>query len=145
MRKDGMMYRKLWKRAASAIMSAVVIAGMAAGKSGTAAVFAQEETLAKTAQVSLGPSHNMVLTEGGALYCWGSNTYGAVGDGSGESQKKPVKILENVASIAAGTDYSAAVTRDGTLYCWGINNYGQLGDGTTERSEEHTSELQSQR
>lgn len=127
-----MMYRKLWKRAAAAIMSAVMIAGMAAGKSGTATVFAQEETPAKTAQVSLGPSHNMVLTEGGALYCWGSNTYGAVGDGSGESQKKPVKILENVASIAAGTDYSAAVTRDGTLYCWGINNYGQLGDGTTE-------------
>ncbi len=77
----------------------------------------------------------MAVTKNGDLYCWGSNVNGQLGDGTGDDQEKPVKVLSNVASVSAGYSHSAAVTKSGELYCWGANDSGQLGDGTGDDQE----------
>lgn len=66
-------------------------------------------------------------------YCWGENSTGALGDGSGVSQATPVAVSglpSGVFAIAAGTG-SCALTGDGIVYCWGANTFGDVGDGTT--------------
>ncbi|MFH2010919.1 MAG: hypothetical protein ABI333_30245 [bacterium] len=70
----------------------------------------------------------------GTAWCWGSNTYGQIGDGTTIDRKSPVAVegLDNVRSIRYVGHYSCATTADGSVWCWGRNEYGQIGDGTTE-------------
>lgn len=79
------------------------------------------------------------------LWCWGDNSYGQIGDGSGIEQDAPIQItdviIDNVGSTASrplgwgavdvAEDHACAVRTTGSqYYCWGDNSYGQLGDGT---------------
>jgi len=76
----------------------------------------------------------------GDLYCWGSNEYGQVGNGTTKEQLTPVKILSNVESVHywedswgdSWEDSISAITENGDLYCWGCNDSGQVGNGTTK-------------
>lgn len=67
------------------------------------------------------------------LWCWGANSHGQVGDGSGAPDiPEPTQVPipgGNVASVATGGEHACALTIDGRLYCWGMNEYGQVGDG----------------
>lgn len=75
------------------------------------------------------------ITSDGGLYCWGSNYYGMVGNGSDEDQRIPVKVLENV-TFASCPDFTMrAITKDGDLYCWGYNYDSQVGNGSTDSSQ----------
>jgi alpha-tubulin suppressor-like RCC1 family protein len=85
------------------------------------------------AQVSAGTNVTCAVKNDGALYCWGSNIYGRLGLGQGETQHELpqlVTALPNVARVAVGEAHVCALTKAGALYCWGSNNVGQLGDGT---------------
>lgn len=67
------------------------------------------------------------------LYCWGSNSWGLLGDGQTISSKNsPSKVaLSNVKQVSVGNGHACAVVGDSRqLFCWGKNNRGQLGDGT---------------
>jgi len=59
---------------------------------------------------------------GGELFCWGSNTYGQVGDGSTENRKNPVRIGtdSNWNKLSLGINYSCAQADD-NIFCWGTN------------------------
>jgi alpha-tubulin suppressor-like RCC1 family protein len=74
------------------------------------------------------------VTSGGALYCWGANGSGQVGDGTLVDRPAPVRIRPDLtfASVSVGAEHACAVTTSGVIYCWGNNPYGQLGDGTTQ-------------
>lgn len=74
--------------------------------------------------------HSGALNSNGDLYCWGSNSWGEIGNDTKEMQLTPAKILNSVASISMGGTHSSAVTINGDLYCWGDNQYGQVGNGT---------------
>jgi alpha-tubulin suppressor-like RCC1 family protein len=66
----------------------------------------------------------------GALYCWGLDSSGQLGDGGTTAQNAPQKIgAATWTAVAVGRATGCAVQTGGTLWCWGINDYGQLGLG----------------
>jgi alpha-tubulin suppressor-like RCC1 family protein len=92
-------------------------------------------------QISTGDNHTCGLTSRGAAYCWGSNFYGQLGDGttnhSGVNGPQPVIGGLRFASISAGDVHTCGLTSRGAAYCWGYNSSGELGDGTTTNSDEN--------
>ncbi len=108
--------------------------------------------------VRVGSYHSCALSvtntaagdKGGAVYCWGQDTYGQVGDGSYASpstttvpnkpnQQTPVKVSTdtthltgtNVIALGGGVNRACAITDTQYVYCWGVNVDGQVGDGTS--------------
>ncbi len=77
------------------------------------------------------------LTTAGALYAWGSNTKGQIGDGTIVDKSSPVAVLGGLTfkKIIPYKESILALTADGTAYAWGNNANGQLGVGdVTARS-----------
>lgn len=93
----------------------------------------QVSTLGNEAvDVALGGGHSCARTQDGALWCWGDNDSGQLGDGTAIDRLSPVQVSAPVNSVAAlGRAHTCARTQGGALWCWGHNEYGQLGDGTT--------------
>jgi alpha-tubulin suppressor-like RCC1 family protein len=82
--------------------------------------------------ISAGASFTCALLVDGAATCWGSNTFGELGDGSTQSRNtpKPVRKLEaGASSISAGYGHVCVVSLKGAVLCWGGNPHGELGDG----------------
>lgn len=79
---------------------------------------------------SAGGAHTCAL-KGGAVLCWGWNTFGELGDGTRNNTNAPVAVsgLSGVSDVSATYDHTCAV-RDGGVWCWGDNTYGQLGNGS---------------
>ncbi|MFA6032530.1 MAG: hypothetical protein WC889_06495 [Myxococcota bacterium] len=78
--------------------------------------------------------HSCASTQTGAVYCWGANGSGQLGNGSNYvDSTSPVVVdgLPIATAVAAGAAHSCALTdNDGTwgMYCWGDNEYGSLGN-----------------
>lgn len=67
---------------------------------------------------------------GGALYCWGENTYGEAGLGNTTQYTTPQQVGTDTTWTAVSTSGGDACGIDaGKLYCWGYNQYGELGLG----------------
>ena len=84
--------------------------------------------------VAAGWGHTCALTSSSALWCWGLNVYGQLGDGTTTDRHVPLMISapgSGVAGVAAGMYHTCAVSTAGAAACWGLNLNGQLGDGTT--------------
>ena len=88
------------------------------------------------ASVSAGGVSSCGVTTGGAGYCWGSNGYGVLGDGTTTDSPTPVQVAGGLqlASISAGVYHTCAVTVNSAAYCWGEAGNGQLGTGLTALS-----------
>ena len=66
------------------------------------------------------------------LRCWGQNSFGQLGDGTGRDSLIPVFVSGlRSGALSAFDDHTCAVTASGGVKCWGDNYHGQLGDGTT--------------
>ena len=72
-----------------------------------------------------------------AVYCWGYNNTGQIGDNSTNTAYRPVSVRKMDGSILyaskviLGYYYGCAIqSSDSNVYCWGQNDYGQLGDNT---------------
>jgi len=85
------------------------------------------------AGVAAGEYHTVAITAGGAVWAWGRNAHGQLGDGTTLNRTTPAALadLTDAVTVAAGSLHSLAVRSDGTVWAWGYNQYGQLGDGTT--------------
>jgi len=84
--------------------------------------------------ISAGSAHTCAVTTAGGAKCWGSGSYGRLGDGATSTRYTPVDVTDlttGVASISAAGTYTCAVTTAGGAKCWGQNTNGQLGDGST--------------
>lgn len=81
--------------------------------------------------LSAGYYHTCGLSAG-AAWCWGRNTFGALGDGSTTDRPLPARVdgSHTFVSMDAGAGHTCGLTAGGAAWCWGINDEGQLGDGT---------------
>jgi serine/threonine-protein kinase len=73
--------------------------------------------------------HSCAL-DGGALYCWGKDNEGQLGDGvTTDAAIRRAVPLAGVRALAAGFFHTCACAGDGRVFCWGRNAEGQLGSG----------------
>jgi alpha-tubulin suppressor-like RCC1 family protein len=87
--------------------------------------------------VSVGWFHSCAVTESQAVYCWGENPYGGLGDSSTVLKPRPVKVRTNLRfnTVVAGRGFTCGVATNDAAYCWGENDFGQLGHGNFTDSD----------
>ncbi|KAF2076936.1 hypothetical protein CYY_001774 [Polysphondylium violaceum] len=83
----------------------------------------------KFSDLQCGNEHTIAKTIYGDVYCWGSGSFGRIGNSSFTSIWTPIRVLTGAQSVYAGGASSAAVMKDGSVKTWGYNKYGQLGVG----------------
>lgn len=92
----------------------------------------------KAVQVAMGGGHGCGITPEGALYCWGANGHGAVGQGHDDYHyTRPVPVIgmdSGVTDVTAGWNHSCAI-KDTAVWCWGNDSDGQVGDGDAATTE----------
>jgi alpha-tubulin suppressor-like RCC1 family protein len=75
----------------------------------------------------------------GTLRCWGSNYFGAVGNGvetqgsttlEGVPKPTPVLNLTNATAASVGYGQACAIKSTGGAACWGDDSSGELGNGS---------------
>jgi len=84
--------------------------------------------------IAAGNGHSCALMDGGAVKCWGDNSFGKLGDGTTSSRNVPgfvYRLRSGVVAIALGASHTCVKIEAGGVKCWGANWNGQLGDGTT--------------
>jgi len=78
-------------------------------------------------------STRCAIETGGALWCWGDNSFGQVGDGTvgPEPRREPVRVAAGTtfSAVANGVLHTCALTTAGAAFCWGRGSFGQLGNG----------------
>lgn len=70
--------------------------------------------------------------QNGAVFCWGNNQYGRLGDGTTSPRSTPFLVTGLPAaatSVSGGDDFNCAALANGEVRCWGRGTQGQLGDG----------------
>jgi alpha-tubulin suppressor-like RCC1 family protein len=81
--------------------------------------------------IAAGGDHSLAV-QNGALYMWGKNANGQLGNNSTTDSSTPLPISgtlsSGVTAIAGGDSYSLAL-QNGGVYSWGANGNGQLGLG----------------
>lgn len=82
-------------------------------------------------QVVAGTRHSCGVTFDSRAYCWGSNSFGQLGDGVGLDHLTPHAVAgtHRFLTLDAGSFHTCGVTTDERIYCWGWNAFGQLGNG----------------
>jgi serine/threonine protein kinase/alpha-tubulin suppressor-like RCC1 family protein len=126
----------------------VVVTGLAmlAVAIGTVAYLADEDTptrrrrpprrsfqgvAAPPSTVGVGWTHGCALGVQGSVACWGSSTFGALGDGTVQGRGTPAWVvgLTGAVEVVSGAYHACARLHDGTARCWGLGTNGQLGEG----------------
>jgi alpha-tubulin suppressor-like RCC1 family protein len=89
-------------------------------------------------RIALGDQSTCALSSSGAAYCWGSNFYGQLGNGSLTDSTVPVAVDNSgvlagrtLDRIGGGTGQICAADTANTIYCWGEDTLGELGNGTS--------------
>ncbi len=83
--------------------------------------------------ISVGADYGCAIKTDKSLWCWGSDSWGRLGNGTGASnQQSPMREDSNANNwkvVSTGTGHTCAVKNDGSLWCWGDDGQGQLGNG----------------
>ncbi len=89
-------------------------------------------------ELALGANHSCARKSANTVFCWGDNTQGQIGNGTGPAAPndrfnapQQVSSLTTAASTGGGAtaNHVCAPTSIETTVCWGDNAQGQLGNG----------------
>lgn len=83
-----------------------------------------------------GRFHTCGVTTANVAFCWGTNSFGQLGNGTEFAFQSPHQVAGGLAfrQVSAGILHTCGVTTSNVAYCWGHNQAGELGDGTTNGS-----------
>ena len=117
------------------LFSILVIALWGCGNGGVDGSDGPRSAALRAAQVSAGDFHTCARVDG-TVECWGDNSSGQLGDGTGAGRLFPVAVagVSTATRISSGGQHTCALLSDGTVACWGANASGQLGNGNTTGS-----------
>ena len=78
--------------------------------------------------ITSGTYHSCAVMDDSSLFCWGSNYYGAVGNGiSGGSISTPEQVIlpanETISMASVGYRQTCVVSTTNIVYCWGYGSY----------------------
>jgi alpha-tubulin suppressor-like RCC1 family protein len=90
--------------------------------------------------ITVGLEQSCGLTAQGVAYCWGSNGFGELGDGTTKARSTPAPVSGFIfSSLSAGgggyeedISFTCGLIEGGDAYCWGGSFRGALGDGRVE-------------
>lgn len=89
-------------------------------------------------QISTGGNHACAIRTGGAVWCWGDNAQGQVGNNLATDATSAVRVIDandqpltGITMVRAHRYNTCALGAGGAVWCWGRNTDGQVGDGTT--------------
>ena len=96
--------------------------------------------ISSATEVSAGGEDACALLSDGHVECWGYDTYGQLGNGTGGAYTEsevPVEVtgVSTATEVSAGGGNACALLANGDVECWGYNVYGELGNGTTTNSD----------
>ena len=96
----------------------------------------QVQGLMNAREVSAGANHTCAVDSSHAVWCWGDNSFGELGNGTFNQSTMPVQVSGILATqVSAGFGFSCAVTLKAVVKCWGDGNDGELGNGTNSDSD----------
>lgn len=87
--------------------------------------------LSNVTAVAVGTLHSCAVASG-AVWCWGANFFGQLGDGTRTESATPVRVaaIPAASAVTVGFSHSCALTTQGA-FCWGGDFSGELGHDTT--------------
>jgi alpha-tubulin suppressor-like RCC1 family protein len=75
--------------------------------------------------MQLGSRHSCGITSAGAVWCWGANEWGQLGDGTTTEMQMTPKLVGTWESYSVGDDHGCGA-QGGVYKCWGHNESGQV-------------------
>jgi alpha-tubulin suppressor-like RCC1 family protein len=92
------------------------------------------QTACIATQVSVASYSACALLSSAAIYCWGMDENGQLGNGMRELEASPgpVSGITNTVEVTGRYGNRCALLASESISCWGENEHGQLGDGTIE-------------
>lgn len=94
--------------------------------------------MTNTAVTSAHAGNASCVVEGGIVYCFGTNSYGQVGDGTTTGRIVATRVSQsgamanNGAVTQVSSDYNhACAIESGSVFCWGSQENGRLGNDVT--------------
>lgn len=85
-----------------------------------------KNTLGSVAAIATSNANACAVLSDGTVACWGSNTYGQLGDGTNITKSTPVLVsgISTAISVVLGGYHVCALLVGGTIKCWGRNDIG---------------------
>lgn len=100
-----------------------------------------------------GETHGLMLDDGKAVWSFGDNYYGELGNNGSTDSPYLVRVktmsgvnlvdLPSCQDVSAGKHFSAALGSDGSVYTWGARGSHRLGDGDSVGTRRYADKVKS--